>query len=232
MICAAAAGSLTPGSWIAIWSSPCVRISGSATPRRSTRLRMISTERSRSSEVSSRSFGGTACSVTSRPPCRSRPSVGSCGTASRERQQADADERGDDEREDDDCRATSHGGGQVSCAQSACAAPGTARASPFPHDSQPRLRRRLGHQRRGKGASASPRRWPRVGDGDEPFDLLSSASGPRPRRPSRLATSSRPRLRPRASRRWRRRAGRSRTWIPSAISTTRSSSSSTSTTMP
>ena len=29
MIAAAEAGSFTPGSWIEIWSSPCVRISGS-----------------------------------------------------------------------------------------------------------------------------------------------------------------------------------------------------------
>ena len=76
MISAAAWGSSTPGSWMTIWSSPWVRISGSETPSLSTRLRMISTERSRSSSVRSRFGGGTACSVTSSPPCRSRPSVG------------------------------------------------------------------------------------------------------------------------------------------------------------
>ena len=47
------------------------------TPSLSTRFRMMSTERLRSSSVSSRFGGGTAWSVTSSPPCRSSPSVGS-----------------------------------------------------------------------------------------------------------------------------------------------------------
>jgi hypothetical protein len=76
MIFAAASASLTPGSWMTIWSSPCVRISGSVTPSLSTRFRMMSTERLRSSFVRSRSAGGTACSVTSKPPCKSSPRVG------------------------------------------------------------------------------------------------------------------------------------------------------------
>ena len=76
MIFAAASGSLTPGSWIVIWLLPCVRISGSDTPRRSTRSRMIVTERERSSFVSFRPLGGTASFVISRPPWRSSPSVG------------------------------------------------------------------------------------------------------------------------------------------------------------
>src|SRR5437762_3499454 len=41
-----------------IWSLPCFRISGSDTPSLSIRLRMIETERSRSSEVSLWPFGG------------------------------------------------------------------------------------------------------------------------------------------------------------------------------
>ena len=103
MISAAACGSWTPGSWMTIWSSPCVRISGSETPSLSTRFRMISTERSRSSSVSSRFGGGTAWSVTSRPPCRSRPSVGDLwsgepGIASKR----DADERRDEQPEDEE----------------------------------------------------------------------------------------------------------------------------------
>src|SRR6188472_4180135 len=76
MIAAAAAGSFTPGSWIEIWSVPCVLISGSETPSLSTRFRKIGTDRSRSSLVSFRSRGGTACNGTYRPPWRSRPSVG------------------------------------------------------------------------------------------------------------------------------------------------------------
>src|SRR3954454_7159257 len=51
-------------------------MSGSDTPRRSTRSRMIVTERLRSSFVRLRPFGGTACFVISSPPWRSRPSVG------------------------------------------------------------------------------------------------------------------------------------------------------------
>src|SRR5438132_2462031 len=73
---AAAAASWTPASSITIWFEPCLRISGSDTPSLSIRLRMIETERSRSAEVSAWPFGGTAFRTTSRPPWRSRPSVG------------------------------------------------------------------------------------------------------------------------------------------------------------
>src|SRR3982751_994366 len=76
MIAAACFGSCTPASSITIWLPDCLRISGSETPSLSTRLRMMSTERSRSSAVSLWAFGGTACSTTSRPPWRSSPSVG------------------------------------------------------------------------------------------------------------------------------------------------------------
>ena len=69
-------GFLMPGRSITIWSLPCLRISGSATPSRSTRSRRISTERSRSDSCSGRLGGGTAFSVTSRPPWRSSPRVG------------------------------------------------------------------------------------------------------------------------------------------------------------
>src|SRR5687768_98993 len=63
-------------------------MSGSATPSLSIRSRRIPTERSRSDFWSARFFGGTACSVTSRPPWRSSPRITSCltgepGTASR-----------------------------------------------------------------------------------------------------------------------------------------------------
>src|SRR5438874_3808837 len=73
---AAAAASWTPASSITIWFEPCLRISGSETPSLSMRLRMIETERSRSAAVSVWPFGGTAFRTTSRPPWRSRPSVG------------------------------------------------------------------------------------------------------------------------------------------------------------
>ena len=59
-----------------IWFEPCLRISGSETPSLSIRFRMMSIERLRSSGVSLWPFGGTAFRTTSRPPCRSRPSVG------------------------------------------------------------------------------------------------------------------------------------------------------------
>src|SRR6266508_1000742 len=66
----------TPGSSITIWFEPCLRISGSETPSLSTRRRMTSTDLSRSEEVSFWFFSGRASSTTSRPPWRSRPSVG------------------------------------------------------------------------------------------------------------------------------------------------------------
>ena len=72
---AAFSGSVTPASWMTISSEPCLRSSGSATPSLSMRFRMMFTERSRSSSVSSLPFGGIALSTTSRPPWRSRPSV-------------------------------------------------------------------------------------------------------------------------------------------------------------
>ena len=82
MSCAGAIRSLTtccglsaPGSATTIWSSPCVWISGSATPNASTRLRMISTERSIASGVTSLVSVGWPWSTTSTPPCRSRPST-------------------------------------------------------------------------------------------------------------------------------------------------------------
>src|SRR5919204_3062025 len=75
MILSAVAGSWTPASSITIWSLPCFRISGSETPSLSIRFRMIVTERSMSDEVSLWFSGGTALRTTSRPPCRSRPSV-------------------------------------------------------------------------------------------------------------------------------------------------------------
>jgi hypothetical protein len=85
---AAAAGSWTPASSITIWSAPCFRISGSETPSLFTRFSMIEIDRLMSSAVSLCPFGGTALRTTSRPPCRSRPSVGlrwigEPGTASR-----------------------------------------------------------------------------------------------------------------------------------------------------
>ena len=80
-------GSCTPASSMTIWSFPCFRISGSATPSLSMRWRMIETALSRPCWVTFWPFGGTACSTTSRPPCRSRPSrvflwIGDPGTAS------------------------------------------------------------------------------------------------------------------------------------------------------
>ena len=54
--------------------------------------------------------GGTACSVTSRPPCRSRPSVGFwwSGDAG-DREQRDADQRGGEQGDDEDGGAPVHG---------------------------------------------------------------------------------------------------------------------------
>jgi hypothetical protein len=46
-------GLSAPGRATTIWSEPCVWISGSATPNASTRERMISTERSMASGVTS-----------------------------------------------------------------------------------------------------------------------------------------------------------------------------------
>ena len=54
--------------------SPWRRISGSATPRLSTRSRIFSTARSRLSSLYS--VPGLGCWVTEMPPCRSRPSAG------------------------------------------------------------------------------------------------------------------------------------------------------------
>src|SRR6266498_2320901 len=87
MICAALPASCTPASWITIWFFPCLRISGSATPSLSIRLRMIEIERSMQEESQVRPLGGTAFSTTSSPPWRSSPSVtflctGEPGTAS------------------------------------------------------------------------------------------------------------------------------------------------------
>ena len=111
MIAAAAAGSLIPGSWIEIWSLPCVRISGSATPSLSTRERMIETDRSRSSLVSFRSRGGTAWSVTSSPPCRSSPSVGFCSNGDPGMASSPTPTRAaSDERDDESCSAAGHVG--------------------------------------------------------------------------------------------------------------------------
>src|SRR5919199_532353 len=56
MIATARSKLCTPASSITIWFEPCLRISGSATPSRSIRLRMMSTERSRSE--GGRSFPG------------------------------------------------------------------------------------------------------------------------------------------------------------------------------
>ena len=99
MIAAACAGSCTPASWITIWFAALLADLGEATPSLSTRLRMIETERSRSSDVSLWPFGGCAFSTTSSPPWRSRPFFtprcqGEPGTA----RSADADEGEDDQR--------------------------------------------------------------------------------------------------------------------------------------
>ena len=61
----------TPGRLTMI-ASPCRRISGSATPRLSTRARMRSTARSRLDELKA----PTGCWVMEMPPCRSRPNAG------------------------------------------------------------------------------------------------------------------------------------------------------------
>src|SRR5262249_52754976 len=56
-----------------IWSLPCFVTTGSETPRRSMRLRMMSTDLVMSSGVSTWPRGGCAWRTTSRPPWRSRP---------------------------------------------------------------------------------------------------------------------------------------------------------------
>ncbi len=103
MIASARLGSWTPASSIAIWSVPCLRISGSETPSLSTRDRMIETERSRSVAVSLWPGGGWAFSTTSSPPCRSRPErrllvEGRAG----DREQRDADDGGDHSEDEEE----------------------------------------------------------------------------------------------------------------------------------
>ncbi len=68
-------GFSAPGSATTIWSSPWVWISGSATPNESTRLRMISTDRSMASGVTWASSVASPCRITSTPPWRSSPST-------------------------------------------------------------------------------------------------------------------------------------------------------------
>ena len=77
MIFAACAGSLTPASWITIWFPPWTATFGEDTPILLTRLVMICCAVAIPAGVIGCAFvSGIARRTTSRPPCRSRPSVG------------------------------------------------------------------------------------------------------------------------------------------------------------
>src|SRR4051794_37374215 len=77
MIFAALAGLLTPASWITIWLSPWTATFGEDTPILLTRLVMICCAVAiPCGVIGCFLVSGIARRTTSRPPCRSRPSVG------------------------------------------------------------------------------------------------------------------------------------------------------------
>jgi hypothetical protein len=100
MIAAAAAGSLTPGSWIEIWSSPCVLISGSAHDRhRPVEVLLGELAVARRDRLQRHLEAALQVEAERRPLLERRP---------RDRKQPDPDEGRSDERDDEDCSAAGH----------------------------------------------------------------------------------------------------------------------------